>query len=228
VLVLALDTASAATAVAVGETGDGPGGVVEGAITVLAERSEAAGNRHVELLTPMIADALAAAGTKPGDLGLIVAGVGPGPFTGLRVGLVTAISLAQTLGIEAVGAGSLDAVAFAAPHRPWVEGFAVLGDARRREVYWARYADGRRATEPAVARPADIAGLPLHVTGAGALVHRESLPVGTEVDESAPYPSAPALLRLGTDPAWRLPLRPLYLRRPDATPPGRPKPVTPP
>jgi tRNA threonylcarbamoyl adenosine modification protein YeaZ len=220
VLVLGLDTASAATSVAVGR-------VVGDAVEVLVDRTEAAANRHVECLVPMIDAALAAVGSAPGELDQIVAGVGPGPFTGLRVGLVTAVSLAQALGIQAIGACSLDAVAFAAD-RPWAAGFAVLSDARRREVYWARYGDGRRLTEPAVGRPADVAAaLPRDVCGAGAVLHEGSLPPGTVVDETAPYPSAATLLRLGTDPAWRLPLRPLYLRRPDATPPGPPKRVTP-
>lgn len=219
-LVLALDTASAVTSVAVGHH-DGT------QAEVVTERSADPSNRHVEVLAPMIEAALSEAGATAGDLGLIAVGVGPGPFTGLRVGMVTAAAMGQALGVEVVGVCSLDGVAFAAD-RPWADGFAVLGDARRREVYWARYADGRRRGEPAVNRPVDIAGtLPQHVCGAGAVLHREALDPGSVVDETAPYPSAAALLRLAADPAWRLPVRPLYLRRPDATPPGRPKQVTP-
>jgi tRNA threonylcarbamoyl adenosine modification protein YeaZ len=219
VLVLALDTASAATGVAVG-TLDAAG------LEVRAERTMVAANRHGELLAPLLEQVLGEASARPADIGLVVCGAGPGPFTGLRVGLVTGLALAQALGIEAVGACSLDAVAYAAD-RPWAGGFAVLADARRREVYWATYADGRRSAGPAVDRPADLPDLPPVVVGAGALAHRDALPTGVTVDDRAPYPSPAALLRLGTDPRWRLPARPLYLRRPDARPPGRPKAVTP-
>jgi len=228
VLVLALDTASAATSVAVGEVTPGDVEFPTPAVTPLAERSVVAANRHGELLAPMISDVLAEAGAAPADLTGIVVGVGPGPFTGLRVGMMTGVALGQALGIEVTGGCSLDAVAFGAD-RPWDREFAVLGDARRKEVYWARYGDDRRLTAPAVTRPADLdpADLPDVVVGAGALLHRDALPAGLTVEEQAPYPSAAALLRLGLDPAWRLPVRPLYLRRPDAQPPARPKAVTP-
>jgi tRNA threonylcarbamoyl adenosine modification protein YeaZ len=225
VLCLALDTASAATTVALGEITAQPAGSA-GLPTVLAERTEIAANRHGELLAPLIVAVLEDAGAHPGDLERVIAGVGPGPFTGLRVGLVTAAALGNALGVPATGVCSLDAVAFAAD-RPWAEGFAVLSDARRREVYWAAYAEGRRLTDPSVARPADLPQLPPTVVGAGALLHRDSLPTAVRVDDTAPWPSAAALLALGQDPRWMLPLRPLYLRRPDAQPPGRPKAVTP-
>lgn len=223
VLVLALDTASAATAVAVGDAS----GAASGSLAVLAERTEVASNRHGELLAPMISDLLSETDASPDDIGRIVVGVGPGPFTGLRVGLVTATAMGQALGIDVVGICSLDAVAHASADRPWQRGFAVLGDARRREVYWASYAEGRRLTEPAVARPADLSGLPPTVVGAGALLHRNSLPAGVDVDPDEPWPSAGAMLRLAADSSWLLPPRPLYLRRPDAQPPARLKVVTP-
>lgn len=224
--VLALDTASAATTVAVAEVADVAAQGPVTRLTVLAEHTEIAANRHGELLAPLIDSALREAGLAPGDLGRVVAGVGPGPFTGLRVGLVTAAAFGDALGLPVAGVCSLDAVAFAA-ERPWDRGFAVLADARRREVYWAAYADGRRLGDPDVARPDALAELPPVAVGAGALLHRASLPDGVTVDEQAPYPSAAALSRLGCDAAWVLPLRPLYLRRPDARPPGRPKAVTP-
>ena len=86
----------------------------------------------------------------------MVAGTGPGPFTGLRVGLVTAAALADALAIPAYGVCSLDGLAV----RAGGEHGRVLAvtDARRREVYWAAYADGVRIAGPAVDRPADLAG----------------------------------------------------------------------
>jgi tRNA threonylcarbamoyl adenosine modification protein YeaZ len=218
VLALAIDTSTESTTVAVGTTSG----------EVLIEQAQVAGNRHGELLAPMIAAALADAGGSPGDLGRIVVGVGPGPFTGLRVGMMTAVALGQALGVEVVGVCSLDAVASAPDSdRPWDTGFTVLADARRREVYRADYVDGRRTHGPLVARPADLTDLPAYAVGAGALLHRDALPSGTTVGDTAPYPSAAALLTLAQDPTWLLPVRPLYLRRPDAIPPGRPKAVTP-
>ena len=218
-LVLGIDTASAATCVAIAEVSDG-------GPSVCFEQSEVAANRHGELLAPLISRALATISAGPSDLGGIVVGVGPGPYTGLRVGLVTAASMGYSLGVEAVGVCSLDAVAFAS-ERPWEREFAVLSDARRKEVYWARYAAGQRLTDPAVSRPQDLADLPNVVVGAGAMLHRDQLPANVEVDETSPYPSAAALVRLGLEPGWQLPPRPLYLRRPDAQPPGRAKAVTP-
>src|SRR2546423_15600438 len=77
-------------------------------VAVLAERVAVDARAHGELLAPAVADALREGGVKPGDLAAVVAGVGPGPFTGLRVGLVTAAALAHALAIPAYGVGSLD------------------------------------------------------------------------------------------------------------------------
>ncbi|MBL7257003.1 tRNA (adenosine(37)-N6)-threonylcarbamoyltransferase complex dimerization subunit type 1 TsaB [Paractinoplanes lichenicola] len=145
-LVLALDTATpASTAALVEVTADGLRG--------LAERRTVDPRAHGEKLAPEIEATLAEAGVRPRDLGAIVAGLGPGPFTGLRVGLVTAASMGQALGIPTYGVCSLDGLGRAAgPGR-----VLIATDARRREVYFATYRDGVRVQGPDVARPGDVA-----------------------------------------------------------------------
>lgn len=147
-LVLALDTATPASSVAlVKVTADWMEGV--------AERRTVDPRAHGETLAPEIAETLAEAGVRPGDLGAIVAGLGPGPFTGLRVGLATAASMGQALGIPTYGVCSLDALGRAAGPGHVL----VATDARRREVYFATYEDGVRTFGPEVARPADVASI---------------------------------------------------------------------
>ena len=106
-LVLILDSATPAVTAAVAEVG--PAGA-----TVLAERVTVDARAHGELLAPQVRDVLAGAGAHAEDLAAVVAGLGPGPFTGLRVGLVTAVSMAQALGIPAYGVCTLDALGHAA------------------------------------------------------------------------------------------------------------------
>ncbi|MBY3555289.1 tRNA (adenosine(37)-N6)-threonylcarbamoyltransferase complex dimerization subunit type 1 TsaB [Modestobacter lapidis] len=202
-LVLALDTAT--PTLVVGLARWAPGAAAE----VLAERSVASGNRHAELLTPTIRAVLAGAGAAMADLGAVVTGLGPGPYTGLRVGVVTAATLADARGLPVVGVCSLDAIGAGLR--------TVVTDARRKEVYWARYgADGIRLAGPAVDRPADLSPTP-PVVGDAAFGAR----LGVEV---APAEVTTAgLLRAAApqlaDPASAAPLVPLYLRRPDAVPP---------
>jgi tRNA threonylcarbamoyl adenosine modification protein YeaZ len=207
-------------------------GAGRGAAVVLAARVTADARRHGELLAPSVAAVLAEAGCRPGDLTAVVAGLGPGPFTGLRVGLVTAAAFADALGIPAYGACSLDAVA-AQADLP-AGRLLVATDARRREVYWAAYdGAGTRIAGPDVDRPADLAarlaGLDLAaMCGAGARLYREALPL--PLVGRADHPDPAALAGLARDRvlagAPTEPLTPLYLRRPDASAPGRPKPVT--
>jgi tRNA threonylcarbamoyladenosine biosynthesis protein TsaB len=155
VLVLALDTATpASTAALVEVTADG--------LTGLAERRTVDPRAHGERLAPEIAAALAEAAVRPSDLAAIVVGLGPGPFTGLRVGLATAASMGQALGIPTYGVCSLDAIGRAAgPGR-----VLVATDARRREVYYATYMDGVRVLGPEVAKPADVVRALLRVASA--------------------------------------------------------------
>ncbi len=222
-LLLALDTSTPAVTVALADvTGDGR-------VDVLGRRDEVAARRHGELLAPMVREVLAAAAARPVELDAVAAGVGPGPFTGLRVGLVTAVTMADALGIPAYGVCSLDAVA----GRDAASDVVVVTDARRREVYWARYSGGDRVEGPSVDRPAELASCwpaATRVVGAGAASYREVF-AGYVVDDRDPYPSAVRIAALAAArAAERAPaeaLTPLYLRRPDAVAPGPAKAVLP-
>jgi tRNA threonylcarbamoyl adenosine modification protein YeaZ len=212
VRVLVIDTSSAA--ITAGVTA-----VTDSGVSVLAEQAQVNGKAHGELLAPSIAAALAAAGLAPAELDAVVAGTGPGPFTGLRVGLVTAAALADALEIPAYGVCSLDAIG--AVH-PEVESLLVAADARRKEIYWAAYRFGTRLLGPSVARPAELpADLVVSTaTGAGAEQYRDVLALPVLDD---PYPSVLGLARLAAERilsrAGTETLVPLYLRRPDAVPP---------
>jgi tRNA threonylcarbamoyl adenosine modification protein YeaZ len=214
VLVLAIDTSSAAVSAAVVSV-DGD---------VLAQRMTIDARAHGELLAPSIAACLDDAGIAPHGLAAIVAGVGPGPFTGLRVGLVTAAAMADALGIPAYGVCSLDALAAAVE----ADSLLVATDARRREVYWARYAGGVRVEGPSVDKPAELSTVDVQaMTGAGARLYADVLGLPLlDID----YPDLAALVRLATAKIRsRAPgdaLTPLYLRRPDAVVPGTAKAVT--
>jgi len=229
VLVLAFDTATAAVTVALYEWVPGEGPLPR----AVAEAVDA--RRHAELLTPSIAGVLAEAGVLPAQLSAVVVGVGPGPYTGLRVGLMTARALGGALRIPVHGVCTLDAIAWASGRdKP----FVVATDARRKEVYWARYDSARvRTTEPAVgppaAVPAELGIEPgeLPVIGEGAALYPDQL--GATGDAEPLLPSAAALAELavtrlaGMDGPPLLPPEPLYLRRPDARTPGPRKRVTP-
>jgi tRNA threonylcarbamoyladenosine biosynthesis protein TsaB len=186
-LILAIDTATAAvTAGVVRRDGD--------TIEVLAERVTLDARAHAEQLTPNAVAALADAGVGGGDLAAIVVGCGPGPFTGLRVGMATAAAYGHALGLPVHGVCSLDAIGIVAGGN-----LLVVTDARRREVYWARYRDGVRVEGPAVDAPADVPG------------------ADEALAQPPLYPTAEGLVRAVAD--WEsapAPLVPLYLRRPDA------------
>ena len=196
---------------------------------VVSEAFALDARRHSELLTPMIAKVMADAGATRGDLTAVAVGVGPGPYTGLRVGVVTARVLGAVLGLPVYGVCSLDVIAAASAPVVGTE-FLVATDARRREVYWARYdASGRRLEGPAVGRADSIpAAVLLPVAGAGGPLYPEAF--GPAI---APmYPDARTLCEIVVRPPGAarpplLPAEPLYLRRPDAREPGPPKRVTP-
>jgi tRNA threonylcarbamoyl adenosine modification protein YeaZ len=214
VLVLALDSATPTLVAGVARWS--PGGPGSGAVDVLAEQALPSGTRHAELLTPAIRAVLADAGVGLRDLGAVVVGLGPGPFTGLRVGVVTAAALADARGLPAVGVCSLDAVGSGER--------TVITDARRREVYWARYGpDGARVDGPGVARPEGF-GVPGPYVGDPAFADRLGADVAPVAVTTAGLLSAagPQL----SDPSSAAPLVPLYLRRPDAVPPTASKAVT--
>jgi tRNA threonylcarbamoyl adenosine modification protein YeaZ len=208
VLVLALDTATP-TLVAGVARWDAARWAAGKDAEVLAERAVPSGTKHAELLTPAIQGVLADAGLTMVDLDALVVGLGPGPFTGLRVGVVTAAALADALGRPVVGVCSLDAVGSGA--------CTVVTDARRKEVYWATYAaDGSRTDGPGVVRPADLAADVPYV-GDPSFADRLGAPV-TAADVTTAGLLRAAAPQLA-DPASAAPLVPLYLRRPDATPP---------
>jgi tRNA threonylcarbamoyladenosine biosynthesis protein TsaB len=188
--VLAIDTATPAVTAGIVKL-DG--------IEVLAERVTVDARAHAERLTPNVLAALADAGLTVDDLGAVVVGCGPGPFTGLRVGMATAAAYGHALGIPVYGVCSLDAIGIESAAT--ASEILVVTDARRREVYWARYRDGVRVEGPNVNAPADVPG---------AIDALKRPPV---------YPTAAGLVRAVAD--WTVepePLIPLYLRRPDAKP----------
>ncbi|WP_166845722.1 tRNA (adenosine(37)-N6)-threonylcarbamoyltransferase complex dimerization subunit type 1 TsaB [Isoptericola sp. BMS4] len=235
--VLALDT-SAAVSVALLDDDGGR----------LAARASDERRRHAESLAPLISQVLDDAGLDRTSLTAVAAGTGPAPFTGLRVGLVTARTLALSLGIDALGVPSVDALAAqAVADLGLAPGDEVLvaTDARRKEVYWARYAvvahEGPHGVPvvdtldgPAVARATDVAaGLAapadgrLVIVGEGAAQYADVLPPD---DDGPLVPAATVLARLalarraaGAD----LPTEPLYLRRPDVQLPAAAQRVVP-
>ena len=197
-MILAIDTSGAIAVAAVEDDG-----------AVVAERSEFAPRGHAELLAGMVEQVLADAGfdhtaDRPSR---IVVGTGPATFTGLRVGLVTARTLAYAWRVPVDGVCSLDALG--AEHGTCT----VVTDARRKEVYWATYRDGLRVTEPQVGAPESVPAVG-RVLGRGAVLYPDVFPGARSVD---PDPArlvtvAAAARRAGeTD----LPSEPLYLRRPD-------------
>ncbi|HTJ33952.1 MAG TPA: tRNA (adenosine(37)-N6)-threonylcarbamoyltransferase complex dimerization subunit type 1 TsaB [Dactylosporangium sp.] len=214
-LVMVVDSATAAVTAALARVGDDE-------VTLLAERVTVDARGAGELLAPQITAVLADGGATIGDLAAIVAGVGPGPFTGLRAGLVTAAAMGHALALPVYGVCTLDAIGLHLPGRA-----LVATDARRKEIYWAVYQDGTRLAGPDVASPADVAldGIE-RAAGDGAEKYADvlALPV-----EGPRYPSALALAELAADrvraKAPGETLTPLYLRRPDAVLPGERKPA---
>jgi tRNA threonylcarbamoyl adenosine modification protein YeaZ len=219
------------------ETGSTPAGPSPRVVELLAERSVTNAFAHAERLMPLTLAALAAAGLQLGDLRAVVVGVGPGPFTGLRVGIATAAALGDGLDIPVHGLPSHDGVARALAPLPG--DLLVVTDARRREVYLSGYrATGGRAIGPVVVRPAAVPDLLVensfsaaYLTGSGAILLE---PQRSAAFDPAPLDSGAAPITVGlAERAARAlltgaipgPLSPLYLRRPDATEPGARKSV---
>jgi tRNA threonylcarbamoyl adenosine modification protein YeaZ len=235
VLLIAFDTATPAVTVALHD-----------GTHVLAETTTVDARRHGELLASSIDAVLTEAGAGRLDITAVAAGTGPGPYTGLRVGLVTARVLGSALGVPVYGVCTLDVIAADAAKAAGGREFIVATDARRREVYWARYdAGGTRLDGPAVGIPADVAELAaasqaaasqaaagsqagggILAAGAGVLLYPGVL--GEPLEPA--YPAAGTLARLAARQlAAGRPgtgAEPIYLRRPDARVPGPPKRVT--
>ena len=200
--VLAIDTATPAVIVGVLRRHD------DGRIDTAAQRIAVDAHAHAELLTPNVIGAVADAGLTLNAIDAVVVGCGPGPFTGLRVGMATAAAYGHALGVPVHGVCSLDALG-----NQTCGEVLVVTDARRREVYWARYRDGVRTDGPGVAAAADVpAGGAEQVAGSPAHCVLFDLP---RIEPTHPIPAG--LLGAVTD--WDRapdPLVPLYLRRPDA------------
>ena len=219
-LILAIDTSTSAIGVAVLTSAD--------AVPVVGVEVDA--RAHTEKLAPLVRDTLAAAGAAAGDLTGIAVGTGPGPFTGLRVGLVTAVTMGHALGIPVHGVCSLDALAEQALAEAAAAGRSldevlVATDARRKEVYWARYAPGADGVvgavalgTPAVDRPAEVPDgvRSLPTAGRGPVLFPDLFPnpLGGSLDVDPGWLGRVAARRMATGVA--MPVEPLYLRRPDA------------
>lgn len=200
--VLAIDTATPAVIAGVVRRHD------DGRTETLAQRVVVDAHAHAELLTPNVVAAVADSGLTFDDIDAVVVGCGPGPFTGLRVGMATAAAYGHALGVPVHGVCSLDAIA-----RQTSGAVLVVTDARRREVYWARYRDGVRVGGPDVSAAADVDTDGVEQV-AGSVEHCALF----DLPRTGPERPDPAGLVAavgdwtGEPPA----LVPLYLRRPDA------------
>lgn len=186
-------------------------------------RSETMTKGHQERLAGLARDAVAEAGGGFGTIDRIGVTVGPGSFTGLRVGLAFAQGLGAALDRPVVGVSTLDALA--ASEGPG-SAVAALIDARRGQVY-ARFWLGGAPLGAAEALPVETAreriralGQGVRMIGSGAALFADDLAGAVTLDLAGPSPAALARLTAAADPATSPP-RPLYLRAPDATPPSR-------
>jgi tRNA threonylcarbamoyl adenosine modification protein YeaZ len=168
--VLAIDTSTSRTSVAMIENG-----------TVVYSGFQDGATAHGPSLPALVQEALAVS-----DVDEVVVGMGPGPFTGLRVGIAFAQSFALAREIPVRGVCSLDAIATQIND----DDFIITVDARRKEIYWARYTNGVRVGQPAVNFPADVTGAPIHADLFPDMVSLVNLPGNIT--------------------------EPIYLRRPDA------------
>jgi tRNA threonylcarbamoyl adenosine modification protein YeaZ len=166
---LTIDTATAQTIV----------GLLDGE-SVIFQEVHVGATDHGRAVSDLVAKALAA-GPAPDQ---VIVGMGPGPFTGLRVGIAFAQSFALARQIPVIGICSLDAIAI--EH----ENYIAAIDARRKEIYWARYQDGKRVEGPSVSKPDEVEGF--------------------VIDQ---YPSPRKMVALASGENYE---EPLYLRRPDA------------
>lgn len=211
-LILSLDTSGAASAALVRD------GMVIGSFATEDTRT------HAEVLAPAVANLLVEAGTTGAGIDALVVGVGPGPFTGLRAGLATARTLAYVWEVPLHGVMSLDSIAEDAAVHAGESEFLVATDARRKEVYWARYRaesgtpvllDG-----PHVGAPSSAPDLPAYGKGAGLYPgDLAGVPGFSDTHPSAAALGRSAARRLAAG-AKLLDTSPLYLRESDARVPG--------
>ena len=178
--ILSIDTSTSQTSVAILKDGK-----------VLFNKNHNDPLAHGEVLPMLVAHALEVSR----DIDLVAVGMGPGPFTGLRVGIAFAQSFAQAAGVSCVGVCSLDAMAANINEGE----FIVSTDARRKERYWARYENGKRVSEPAVSSTLELEKLGVKIFNEG---------------DYYPDPAAIAALALSGEKV----LQPIYIRKPDAYP----------
>jgi tRNA threonylcarbamoyladenosine biosynthesis protein TsaB len=221
-LILGIESATAQVGCAIG-----------GHEGVLASVHSARPRRHAESLAPQIEFALSQAQIDISEISVVAVDIGPGLYTGLRVGIATAMATAFGLNVPMIGISSLDLLAFPVRHTRRL--IAATIDARRGELFTALYRQVpggmQRVTEPRVVTPDELfadlqaASTECLVVGDGALRYKELLGGITKVeiaDESLAYPSASSLVALAHARALReefvqpAEIAPLYLRRPDA------------
>ena len=222
VLTLAIDTATAQVGVAFGRGG-----------RVVGEVRLDGGRRHAEQLAPAVDYLRRELGVELEELAFIAVGIGPGLYTGLRVGVTTARVLAQALGIPVVGIPSLDLVAY--PWRTTTRQIVAVLDARRQEVFSARYwpvpdglqRDGEYGAGPPAAVVADIvaSGVEVLLVGDGVLAYPDAFSGLDRVETlgaAAAAPSVGALVELATarfeqgERSAPEDIGPMYLRHSDA------------
>ena len=191
---LVIDTATSRTSV----------GLFDGAIPLFAGRHDGA-TEHGEALPRLVEGALEVAAELGKEIKEVVVGMGPGPFTGLRAGIAFAQVFAHARKIPLAGICSLDGIVSGVSGE-----YIVATDARRKEIYWAKYDSGKRVTEPRVSLPDEVKALGLPVYGEGAEKY------GFEADIDLIYPH-PLFLLAATEWADNV-HEPIYIRKPDAVP----------
>ena len=191
---LVIDTATSRTSV----------GLFDGAIPLFAGRHDGA-TEHGEALPRLVEGALEVAAELGKEIKEVVVGMGPGPFTGLRAGIAFAQVFAHARKIPLAGICSLDGIVSGVSGE-----YIVATDARRKEIYWAKYDSGKRITEPRVSLPDEVKVLGLPVYGEGAEKY------GFEADIDLVYPH-PLFLLAATERADNV-HEPIYIRKPDAVP----------
>ncbi|QDP95598.1 tRNA (adenosine(37)-N6)-threonylcarbamoyltransferase complex dimerization subunit type 1 TsaB [Microlunatus elymi] len=190
---------------------------------VLSSLSYEDPRRHVEQLTPLIEKLIKESGVTTAQLTKIIVGVGPGPYTGLRVGIATARTIGFVLGVQVRGVCTLDVLAaqWLRSDVPPADDFLIATDARRKEIYWARYApDGSRVAGPSVGKADELPQLP--VAGPATEIYPE-----LQASANAPVSLDAGVLALVGSELADAGIEPLYLRSPDAAPPGPRKSVLP-
>lgn len=188
---LAIDTSTSRTSVAV---------IDQGALIWHGHRDGATSHGHA--LPALVKEALSVAPT----IEQVIVGMGPGPYTGLRVGIAFARTFAVARKVSVIGICSLDAIAASVQES---DDFVIATDARRKEVYWARYTFGVRVAGPHVDLPSVIGEFGLPIFGEGAVKY------DIAQSEENLFPDLLAMARLGENVDFYID-EPLYIRRPDA------------